>query len=86
MRIRTGVALAASVALAAAANVHAATFTVTRLDDPAPGACDSDCSLREAVRAVDAGSGGDTIAVPAGRFRLTIAGAAEDAAATATST
>jgi CSLREA domain-containing protein len=82
MRIRTGVALAASVALAAAANAHAATFTVTRLDDPVPGACDSDCSLREAVRAVNAGSGGDTIAVPAGRFRLTIAGAGEDAAAT----
>ena len=82
MRIRTGVALAASVALAAAANTHAATFTVTRLDDPAPGACDSDCSLREAVRAVDAGSGGDTISLPAGRFRLTIAGAGEDAAAT----
>ena len=82
MRIWTGVALAASVALTAAANTHAATFTVTRLDDPAPGACDSDCSLREAVRAVDAGSGGDTIAIPAGRFRLTIAGAAEDAAAT----
>lgn len=82
MRIRTGVALAASVALAATANAHASTFTVTRLDDPAPGACDSDCSLREAVRAVDAGSGGDTIAIPGGRFRLTIAGAGEDAAAT----
>jgi CSLREA domain-containing protein len=82
MRIWTGVALAASVALAAAANTHAATFTVTRLDDPAPGACDSDCSLREAVRAVNAGSGGDTISIPAGRFRLTIAGAGEDAAAT----
>jgi CSLREA domain-containing protein len=82
MRTRTGVALAASVALAAAANAHAATFTVTRLDDPVPGACDSDCSLREAVRAVNAGSGGDTIGIPAGRFRLTIAGAGEDAAAT----
>ncbi|MDP9231778.1 MAG: right-handed parallel beta-helix repeat-containing protein, partial [Actinomycetota bacterium] len=82
MRTRTGVALAASVALAAAANAHATTFTVTRLDDPMPGVCDSDCSLREAVRAVDAGSGGDTIALPAGRFRLTIAGAGEDAAAT----
>jgi CSLREA domain-containing protein len=82
MRTRTGVALAASVALAAAANAHAATFTVTRLDDPVPGACDSDCSLREAVRAVNAGSGGDTIGIPGGRFRLTIAGAGEDAAAT----
>lgn len=82
MRIRTGVALAASVALAAAANAHAATFTVTRPDDPAPGACDSDCSLREAVRAANAGSGGDTISIPAGHYRLTIAGTGEDAAAT----
>ncbi|MDQ2911400.1 MAG: CSLREA domain-containing protein [Actinomycetota bacterium] len=82
MRTRTGVALAATVALAAVANAHAATFTVTRLDDPAPGACDSDCSLREAVRAANAGSGGDTIELPAGRFRLTLGGAGEDAAAT----
>jgi CSLREA domain-containing protein len=82
MRFRSGVALAASVALAAAANAHAATFTVTRLDDPAPGACDSDCSLREAVRAANAGSGGDTISIPAGHYRLTIAGPGEDAAAT----
>jgi CSLREA domain-containing protein len=82
MRIRTGVVLAASVALAAAANAHAATFTVTRLDDPAPGACDSDCSLREAVRAANAGSGGDTISIPAGHIRLRIAGPGEDAGAT----
>ena len=82
MRIRTGVALAASVALAAAVNAHAATFTVTRLDDPAPGACDSDCSLREAMRAANAGSGGDTISIPAGHIRLRIAGPGEDAAAT----
>lgn len=82
MRIRTGVALAASVALAAAANAQAATFTVTRQDDPAPGPCDSDCSLREAVRAANGGSGGETISIPAGHYRLTIAGPGEDAAAT----
>jgi CSLREA domain-containing protein len=82
MRIRTGVALAASIAFAAAANAHAATFTVTRLDDPAPGACDSDCSLREAVRAANAGSGGVTISIPAGHYLLRIAGPGEDAAAT----
>jgi len=82
MRIRTGVALAASVALVAAVNAHAATFTVTRLDDPAPAACDSDCSLREAVRAANAGSGGDTISIPAGHIRLRIAGGpGEDAGA-----
>ncbi len=74
--------LAATVALAAAGNAHAATFTVSRTDDPAPGVCDSDCSLREAVRAANAGTGGDTIVLPAGHFRLTVAGVGEDAAAT----
>jgi CSLREA domain-containing protein len=82
MRTRIGVALAASVALTAAANAHAATFTVTRLDDPTPGACDSDCSLREAVLAANAGSGGETIVLPRGLFRLTRAGVGEDAAST----
>lgn len=82
MRIRTGVALAASVAFTTAANAHAATFTVTRTDDPAPNVCDSDCSLREAVLAVNAGTGGDTIQLPAGLYRLTRAGAGENAAAT----
>ncbi len=82
VRLGLASALAATAALTAAANAHAATFTVTRTDDPAPGACDSDCSLREAVRAANAGSGGDTIRLPAGAFRLTLAGAGEDAAAT----
>ena len=74
--------LVAVVALATAVDAHSATFTVMRTDDPQPGACDSDCSLREAVLAADAGSGGDTIVLPAGHFRLGIAGTAEDAAAT----
>jgi CSLREA domain-containing protein len=82
MRTRIGVALAASVALAAAANAHATTFTVTRLDDPVPGTCDSDCSLREAVLASNGGSGGDTIVLPRGLFRLTRGGAGEDASST----
>jgi CSLREA domain-containing protein len=82
MRTRTGVALAALVALAAASTGHAATFNVTRTDDPSPGACDSDCSLREAVLAANATGGLDTINVPAGRFRLTRAGTGEDAGAT----
>ena len=82
MRVRTGVVLVAVVALATAVDAHSATFTVTRTDDQASGACDSDCSLREAVQAADAGSGGDTIVLPPGHFRLGIAGTAEDAAAT----
>jgi CSLREA domain-containing protein len=74
--------LVAVVALATAVDAQSATFTVTRTDDPQPGACDSDCSLREAVLAADAAAGGDTIVLPAGHFRLGIAGTAEDAAAT----
>ncbi len=82
MRARTGVALVLAVAFAAAANAQAATYVVTRADDPAPGACDSDCSLREAVMAANAGPGGDTIDVPTGRVRLARSGPNEDAAAT----
>jgi CSLREA domain-containing protein len=76
------VALASAITLAVAAKAQAVTFLVTRSDDPAPGACDSDCSLREAVIAANAGPGGDTIMIPAGRFRLTLGGINEDAAAT----
>src|SRR5262245_50505523 len=81
MGFRIGVVLASVVALTAAVNAQAATFSVTRTDDPSPGPCDSDCPLREAVLAVDAGSGGDTISLPAGHYRLGIAGTGEDAAA-----
>jgi CSLREA domain-containing protein len=82
MRVRAGVAFAVWVALAGAPNAAAATFAVTRTDDPAPGACEpADCSLREAVLAANAGSGGDMIVLPAGHLRLTIVGAGEDAGA-----
>jgi hypothetical protein len=68
---------------AASGAAAATTFTVTRTDDPAPNGCrPGDCSLREAVIAANAGSGGDTIVLPAGHFRLTIAGLGEQAAAT----
>jgi CSLREA domain-containing protein len=70
------------VALCWAGQAHAATFTVTRTDDPGPGACDSDCSLREAVLAANGGAGGDTITLPPGHYRLTRAGLNEDAAST----
>jgi len=82
MRFRAGVAVAVWAALAGAPHAAAATFSVTRTDDPAPGACQpDDCSLREAVLAANAGSGGDAILLPAGHFRLTIAGPGEDAGA-----
>ncbi len=61
---------------------HAATFVVTKTADTNDGACDADCSLREAIIAANASAGDDTITVPAGTFTLTIAGTGEDAAAT----
>lgn len=49
----------------------AATFIVTRTDDPVPDACTaSDCSLREAVLAANASPGIDTVRLPAGRYVL----------------
>lgn len=62
---------------------HAAVFTVTRFDDPAPDGCaPADCSLREAI--IDANGNGqaDTINLPAGTYTLAIAGQDEDASAT----
>ncbi len=79
---RRGLLVALASAFFWAGQAQAATFTVTRTDDPAPGACDSDCSLREAVRAANAGSGGDAIVIPPGHYRLTRAGAGENAALT----
>ena len=41
---------------------HAANFTVTTSDDHNDGVCNgTDCTLREAINAVNAGAGGDTI-------------------------
>ncbi|MDO8617189.1 MAG: choice-of-anchor Q domain-containing protein [Dehalococcoidia bacterium] len=61
---------------------HAANFTVTKTADTADGACDADCSLREAIIAANALPGADTITLPAGVYTLAIAGPGEGAAAT----
>jgi CSLREA domain-containing protein len=58
------------------------TYTVTKTDDTADGACDSDCSLREAIIAANANPGADTITLPAKPYTLTIGGAGEDNSAT----
>jgi CSLREA domain-containing protein len=42
-------------------SAKAAIFNVTRTDDPAPGACDSDCSLREAILASNGSSENDNV-------------------------
>ncbi len=52
---------------------HAATFVVTRVDDPNPASCTvASCSLREAVLAANANAGADVIELPDGQFSLTI--------------
>ena len=45
------------------------TITVTRTGDSDDGACDQDCSLREAIAFAHTG---DTIAIPAGTYTLTL--------------
>jgi len=62
------VALVASASLGGSAS--AATFVVTKVDDTSDGACDADCSLREAVDAANARVGFDEIVLPAGTFSL----------------
>lgn len=50
----------------------AATFVVTRGDDPAPGGClVGDCSLREAVQASETTPEGDTIQLGNGLYNIT---------------
>jgi len=58
--------------LASMADAPAATYLVTRGDDPVPGACASgDCSLREALDAAVATPGEDTIVLGAGQYTVT---------------
>ncbi len=65
----------------APAPAGATLFAVTTTADGNDGACDADCSLREAVIAANAAEGPDVISVPAGTYFLSGAGG-EDAAAT----
>ena len=64
------------------AGASAATFDVTRTDDPAPDACAAnDCSLREAVQAANATAAKDRIVLKGRTYHLTQAGEDEDATA-----
>ncbi|MCB0874270.1 MAG: CSLREA domain-containing protein [Thermoleophilia bacterium] len=82
-RRRRALLLVATLALfAATAPATGATFTVTKTTDSADGACNADCSLREAVSAANVDATADEIVLPAGTYRLTIFGASEDANAT----
>ena len=68
--------------IASAPIAYAGTFTVAKTEDTNDGVCDTDCSLREAIRAANAWAGDDIIMLPSGTYALTIAGTGEDAAAT----
>jgi CSLREA domain-containing protein len=57
-------------------------FQVTKTEDSNDGACDSDCSLREAIIAANSNPGLDTVGLPAGTFTLSIPGSGEDLGAT----
>ena len=67
-----------TLALAATPAARAAVFTPTKTADTADGACDRDCSLREAITAANENPGADVILLPAGIYGLTRAGAGED--------
>jgi CSLREA domain-containing protein len=65
--------LALAIALPGAGVAEAATFEVTRTDDPSPGLCTAgDCSLREAVNAADATPAADTVVLAAKRYELSL--------------
>ena len=70
------------ISLSFATPALAATFDVTKIADTNDGACNADCSLREAIGAANALAGSDTINLPAGAYILGIAGTGEDANAT----
>jgi CSLREA domain-containing protein len=57
---------------------RAAIFTVTKTTDSADGACNADCSLRDAVIAANAAAGTDSIVLPPGTYVLTINMAGQD--------
>lgn len=48
------------------------TYTVTKAVDSNDGACDTDCSLREAIAAANAHAGADTIRLRHAFYRLTV--------------
>lgn len=67
---------------AAVPSAQAAVFIPTKLTDSADGACDADCSLREAILAANDEEGPDFIVLNAGTYSLSRAGAGEDLGAT----
>jgi CSLREA domain-containing protein len=80
--VRPEIRLALPVLLLLALPANAAVFTVTKTADTLDGACDSDCSFREAVTAANASPGADTVVLGPGVYGLTRAGKMENLSAT----
>jgi CSLREA domain-containing protein len=80
--VRKAVRLTPLLLLALAAPVGASVFTVTKTADTLDGACNTDCSLREAVTAANASPGADSIHLGPGVYSLTRLGPFEDGSAT----
>jgi CSLREA domain-containing protein len=68
--------------LLASLPVQAAVFQVTKTADTLDGACDHDCSLREAITASNAAEGLDFVVLGPGVYELTRLGPFEDASET----
>jgi CSLREA domain-containing protein len=62
-------------------SASAALFVPPKTTDGADGACDADCSLREAVVAANANAGADVILLGAGVYTLTLPGTEDGAVA-----
>ncbi len=62
--------LGCALALLAAGPAHAADFVVNAVDDHVADACDSECTLRDAVNAAELAPDADTITLPAGTIAL----------------
>jgi CSLREA domain-containing protein len=54
------------------ADPFATTFPVTKTEDTNDGACDPDCSLREAIDAANTNPGADDVPMPVGTYLLTL--------------
>ncbi|MEW6219696.1 MAG: Calx-beta domain-containing protein [Thermodesulfobacteriota bacterium] len=78
----TGIVLALALVLGMAGTAQAGIYNVTKTADTLDGACDADCSLREALQAANAVAGPHTINIPAGTYLITRAGAEENANST----
>jgi uncharacterized repeat protein (TIGR01451 family) len=71
-------ALTLQASLFTAASAQAVDYPVTQNDDPVPGACDANCSLREAVLAAGATSANDRVLM--GNLTVTLTRAGDDEA------